>query len=94
MSLDKPAPDEVLALRYDEVAAAEDLATWCQGHVERLVSLDGTERPPVVWVPTRREPKAAMLGDWIVRDPDGSFRAYSPEAFAARFEPADPVVSP
>ena len=89
MSLEDPAPDEVVALRYDEVAAVDDLATWCHGRVEQLASFDGVERPPVLWVPTRREPKAAMLGDWVVREPDGSYQAYSPEGFAARFEPAE-----
>jgi hypothetical protein len=91
---------QVVALRFDEPAAAEDLARWCDGEVERVRagapgdSGDSGDGPPVehvvIWVPGREGPRPARLGDWIVCHPDGSFRPVTPEDFAARYEPADP----
>ncbi len=35
---------------------------------------------------TKEGPKAVNVGDFIVRLPNGEFRAYPPEAFAQEFE--------
>lgn len=77
--------DEVLALRYDEPAAAADLTSWCTG--ELVVCAPPT--PPTIMVPTAAGPLPARLGDWIVRAGAGDFRPYTPEEFAAHFRPAD-----
>lgn len=75
--------DEVLALRYDEPAAAVDLALWCEGHLEEAP--DGG--PPVIWIPGKDGPEAAVVGTWVVRYADGQWAALSPRQFAATFEP-------
>ena len=82
MSLSEPA--QVTALRFDEPSAAQDLARWCSGEV--AVARDDPDDVRVL-VPDHNGPRPARLGDWIVLHPDGSFRPYSAEAFAARFEP-------
>ena len=87
MPLDDLAPDEALALRFDEPAAAHDLAAWCGGRVER--SLDEPEEHVVVWVPTDRGYEPAELGSWIVRVGDDQFEPVSATDFAARFQPPD-----
>jgi hypothetical protein len=90
MPLDDLAPDEALALRFDEPAAAEDLAAWCGGHVERFRDADGQgDHRVVVWVPTDRGHRPAGLGSWIVRRGADRFEAVSATDFAARFQPAD-----
>jgi hypothetical protein len=75
----------VTALRFDEPAVAQDLAVWCGGEV--AVPVDAPDDLTIL-VPDINGPKPAHLGDWIVLEGDGSYRAYSPEAFAAKFEPA------
>lgn len=85
MPIDHLDADEVMALRFDEVGAAEDLAAWCNGEVSHPV--DHPELV-VILVPSVEAAKPAHLGDWIVRESDGTHRVYGPEAFAARFEPA------
>ena len=86
MTLQSPADDEVVALRYDEPAAAEELAAWCDG---RVVPVPGApEAPPAIWVPTQGEARPALLGDWIIKQGTDRWLTCSPEDFAARFEPA------
>jgi hypothetical protein len=79
-------PSLVVALRYDEVAVAQDLAAWCGGELE--VS-DDADQPPRIWVPTDKGPRPASLGDWIVRRMTGGYYPCSPEDFAARHSPAE-----
>jgi hypothetical protein len=78
---------EVVALRFDEHAVAEDLAVWCGG---KATSAPGPDGEPVVtvWVPTAKGTRPALFGDWIVRRADDDYRPYSPTEFAARFEPS------
>lgn len=83
MTLQSPADDEVVALRYDEPAAAEELARWCDGRLAPVP--DG---PPAILVPSQGQARPALLGDWIVRGGQGDWLTCSPEEFAARFEPA------
>ncbi len=85
MTLQDPTPSEVTALRFDEPAIAEELATWCGGEV--ALPEDAPDAVTIL-VPDINGPKPAHLGDWIVLDVDGSYRPYSPTAFAARFEPS------
>ncbi len=73
----------VTALRYDEQAVAADLATWCGGEVEPSAH----DHPPTIWVPTKKGPRPASLGDWIVRRGWGDYYPCSPEDFAATHEP-------
>lgn len=91
MTAEATHEDTVLALRYDEAAVADELSVWCGGRVERPEGADGGQAAPVVWVPTRHTPRAASIGDWIVRNPDGSFTAMTAEAFAVHFEPSAAV---
>jgi hypothetical protein len=87
MSLEDPAPDEVLALRFDEKAVAEEIAAWCGGKVERTPVHDG---PPTtcIWVPTSKGPRAALLGDWVVRHAEDEHVVMDSAAFAALHSPA------
>lgn len=87
MGLDGLAPDEVLAMRYDESAVAEELAAWCGGKVERTMREDGTVGV-VVWVPTPKGPRPALPGDWIVRRGPDEHTVMDAEAFAANHGPA------
>jgi len=85
--LDDLAPDEVLALRFDDAAVADDLAQWCGGSVERVPAEDGTV-VTTVWAPTTRGPRPAVLGDWVVRTAEGGVQVMDAIAFAARHAPA------
>jgi len=87
MSLDALSPDEVLALRFDESAVAEELAEWCAGSLERVTTESGTV-VTTIWVPTAKGPRPALLGCWIVRAADGSVSVMDAEDFAARHAPA------
>jgi hypothetical protein len=78
--------DQVMALHYDEPAAAEELARWCGG--EATTPEEDPDRV-VLLVPTAVGAQPAELGDWIVRLADGDFRPFSAEDFAARFTPAE-----
>lgn len=89
MSLQQRVDDEVTALRFDEPAAAEELARWCGGEV--TVCEDDPDCR-VLLVPTSVGAMAARPGDWIVRHAEGDFRPYSAEGFAARFTPAEHAV--
>ncbi len=77
---------DVVAMRFDEEAVADDLARWCGGQVVLAEDVDGCVTV-TIYVPTARGPKPALFGDWIVMTPDGAFAPCSPEKFAARFEP-------
>lgn len=79
-------PSLVVALRYDEVAVAPELAAWCGGDLELA---DEAGVPPTIWVPTDKGPRPAALGDWIVRRMTGGYYPCSPADFAARHDPAD-----
>jgi hypothetical protein len=81
MSVDDPSDPEVVALRFDVDATAEDLARWCGGHV---VIIDGRECIKLLGEPGS---DTARFGDWIVRVSEGVFTVVSPDEFAARFEP-------
>ncbi len=87
MSIEAPRPDEVVALRFDEAAVAGDIAAWCGGRVEHTPAHDG---PPTtcVWVPTPKGPRAALLGDWVVRRAEGDHAVMESTAFAALHTPA------
>lgn len=74
----------VTALRYDEPALAQELASWCGGELQLSASGDVA---PTIWVPTRSGPRPASLGDWIVRREWGDYYPCSPEDFAATHEP-------
>lgn len=83
--LDRLGDDEVTALRFDSPAVADELALWCGGEVTHPV-----DEPDVlvILVPVPEAAKPARLGDWIVREPDGTHRVYEEAEFAARFEPS------
>ena len=86
---DPELPDaDVVALRFDELAIAEDLATWCGGEVARRADIEGPDEVrTVVLVPTAKGPLPAHLGDWIVRRGEGDYYPCDPETFALRHEP-------
>lgn len=86
MPLDDLTPDEVVALRFDETAIADEMAQWCGGSVERVTGEDGTV-VTTIWAPTSRGPRPAVLGDWIVRGADGDVQVMDATAFAARHDP-------
>lgn len=86
MGLDGLAPDEVLALQFDEPSVADELAKWCGGKVERTLAADGTVAT-TVWVPTRKGPRPALLGDWVVRRGEDDHTVMDPVAFAATHQP-------
>ena len=87
MPIDDLAPDEVLALRFDEPAVADELAAWCGGQVERAVAEDGSETA-TVWVPTTKGPRPAVLGDWVVRRAEEDHAVLDTVAFTALHGPA------
>ena len=85
---DQLAEDEVVALRYDEIAVTEELASWCNGEVARREGADGPDEDAlVILVPTAKGPLPAQFGDWIVRRDEGDFYPCSPETFAALHQP-------
>ncbi len=88
VSLDAPAPDEVLALRFDEPAVADELAAWCGGRVERARAEDGSVTA-TLWVPTLRGPRPAVLGDWVVRRGPDDHSVMDAADFAASHAPVD-----
>lgn len=65
-------------------------AGWMLTHGFGDFHVDGDKAP--FGIALRPIPHGGMLlarpGDWIVRDPDGSFRPCSPEVFAANYDPA------
>jgi hypothetical protein len=85
VSHDPPVGEQVTALHFDDRAVAGELALWCGGEV--AVPEDAPDDITIL-VPDINGPRPAHLGDWIVLEPDGSYRPYDPPAFAARFEPA------
>lgn len=87
MSLDELAADEVFALRFDEVAVADEIAAWCGGKVERTGAAGG-EVVTTVWVPTAKGPRPALLGDWVVRRAEDQHLVMDSTAFAACHAPA------
>ncbi len=80
-------PDEVVALHFDTVEVADEIAAWCGGTVER-VATDAGEVLTSIDVPTPRGPRTALLGDWIAMRVPGEFQVFPPEDFAARHAPA------
>jgi hypothetical protein len=83
-------PAEVAALQFTEVAIADDLATWCGGEVTKRVDAEGSdEELAVILVPTTKGPKAAHLGDWIVRRDEADYYPCTAERFALLHEPVE-----
>jgi len=87
VGIDDLAPDEVLALRFDEATVADELAAWCGGSVERAVTEAG-EVVATVWVPTAKGPRPALLGDWVVRRAEDDHTVMDGDAFNASHAPA------
>jgi hypothetical protein len=87
MSIEEPAPDEVVALRFDEAAVAEEIAAWCGGRVEHTPVHEGSPTT-CVWVPTAKGPRAALLGDWVVRHAPDQHEVMDSTTFAALHTPA------
>ena len=87
MTGSSPEEDVVVALRFDEVAVAADLAEWCDGTVVTDDPLDPDSPAVAVRVPTPSGSVLAERGDWIVRGMDGSYTAMRHSEFAARHEP-------
>jgi hypothetical protein len=81
--------DAVVALRFDDLAVADELATWCGGEVVKRVdvALADEQARTVILVPTDRGPRPAHFGDWIVRRGKGDHHPYTPEEFALLHEP-------
>ena len=77
MSLEDLAPDEVIALRFEDLGVAEELALWCDGGV----------LGECVTVPSKGGLATASVGDWIVRDPSGDFSVLPHEKFVLRYGP-------
>ena len=86
---DAGAEDVVVALRFDEVAVAADLAEWCDGVVVTDDPMDPASPAVAVRVPADGASVLAERGDWIVRRPDGSFTAMRHSEFVARHEPVE-----
>ncbi len=86
MGLEDIAPDEVLALHFDEAALADEIARWCGGKVERTQGADGAV-VTTVWVPTVKGPRPALLGDWVVRRGEEDHVVMDAVAFAATHRP-------
>lgn len=87
MNLEALAPDEVVALCFDEVAVADEMAAWCAGKVERTIARDG-DVVTTLWVPTAKGPRPAVLGDWIVRRDEDDYTVMVGAAFEASHAPA------
>jgi hypothetical protein len=85
---DEGLEDAVVALRFDDLAVAEELATWCGGEVVKRVDIEGDEQArTVILVPTDKGPRPAHYGDWIVRRGEGDHYPCPPDEFALRHEP-------
>lgn len=81
-------PDEVVALRFDELAIADELAAWCGGEVALRSDIEEpNEDRTVILVPTAKGPQPASFGDWIVRRSEGDFYPCSPDKFALLHDP-------
>lgn len=81
-------PDEVVALQFNDLAVAEDIAAWCSGEVARRVDVAGPdEQRIVILVPTDRGPLPAHFGDWVVRRGEGDYYPCTPDKFALLHEP-------
>ena len=80
------APQEVVALRYDQAEVADTLARWCGGTVH-----DADDPGTAAWVavPTLQGSRRAVLGDWLVRRNEGDFYVCDHLRFAALHEPVD-----
>ena len=82
-------PIAVEARRFDPDAPMrqqEELACWCHG------SLLGVELRPLrraIGILVDGEWREVAAGDWIVREPDGTFRGVTAAVFAKTYEPAD-----
>ena len=89
MSTEGLEPDAVVALQFNDLALAEELATWCSGEVAKRIDVDSadeTERT-VILVPTSHGPLQAHFGDWVVRRGEGDYYPCTPEKFALLHEP-------
>jgi len=87
MSLDALDDDEVVALRFDVAAVAQEIAAWCGGKVEHARGADG-DVVTTVWVPTAKGSRPALLGDWVVRRGEEDHTVMDGVAFAARHAPS------
>jgi hypothetical protein len=86
----EPEQDAVTALQFTDLTIADDLAGWCSGEVTKRVDIDGPDAErTVILVPTAKGPKAAHLGDWIVRRAEGDFYPCQPDEFALLHEPVE-----
>jgi hypothetical protein len=88
MPIDALQPDEVMAMQFDALAAADDLAAWCGGEVLALAEVLDAEPTTFIVVPTAEGSQRAQLGDWIVRSSAGDFSVMSARQFAARHDPS------
>ena len=83
-------PDAVVALQFNDLTMADELATWCGGEVARRVDIEGSEEErTVILVPTDKGPLPAHFGDWVVRRGEGDYYPCAPEKFALLHEPVD-----
>lgn len=78
-------PAEVDARQVTD-ATADEIAAWCDAMVYRGIQ-HGHTTPPFTQHTCITLDAAAYEGDWVVRYPDGEFYVFSPEEFAAAFEP-------
>jgi hypothetical protein len=88
MPIDALQPDEVMAMQFDTIATAADLAAWCGGEVLALAEVLDAEPTTFILVPTVEGSQRAQLGDWIVRNSSGAFSVMSTRQFAARHDPS------
>jgi len=88
LTIPELGPAAVVALQFNDLAVAEELATWCSGEVALRADIDGSEQErTVILVPTEKGPLPAHFGDWIVRREEGDYYPCTAEKFALLHEP-------
>jgi len=77
----------VNAADWDSV---EEIAAWCGGEALDIADYLDDPGSAVLFILDEEDESVGSYaddGDWVVKNPGGSFDVYSPEAFAATFAP-------
>lgn len=80
-------PETVEAVLFDgSSSGVSDITRWIQGGEYVRSSIRTRDLGRKMSVPTLAGAVSAVMGDWIVKEPDGSFRVIPPHDFKSSFE--------
>ena len=71
-----------IAVKCEEPNAPADIAKWCRGKY----CIAGLHGAGIMLYPYEENSQYARYGDYIVKDLEGNFNAYSPDEFKKHFE--------